>query len=741
MRKIVSLLMLFICLHSSNVLAQECIDYQTVLTIFNASCMENCHANGLGGTFLTYEELLSTSASCGDIPYLNIGDGASSYLYDKINDDGETACGSNMPFGIPLSIEDQETIKQWIDEGAIENQVLGCTNPDANNYNPTANCDDGTCDFIVVDPGCTDSNACNYDPNATIDNGLCDYGIPECPEPCNAIQGCTDMMAGNYNPNANCDDGTCEFINSDGCTDSLACNYSPTATIDGLCEYGIPECPEPCNAIQGCTNQEAVNYNPNANCDDGSCQYAGCTDTLACNFDANVSIENGSCTYGLDFCEDPCNAIVGCTNSEALNYNPEANCDDGTCVTTGTEGCTNACADNYNPDATIDDGSCILPDCDDMCILTIDSLNTTTCECENIAPSVDDDCDLTLDSFDFVNCTVVNTPPTDVDDGCNLTEDSYDAENCVIVNAPPSCDDDNPNTFDNFDPVNCLCINSDTPLTGCTDPCAINYDSTASEDDGSCTYPDCDDGCLLTVDTFDSDSCACVNSTPLVNDFCDLTVDSFDPITCTITNIADCDDGNACTEDSFDVGACACINAPLAECGCQGFSVSTEIVCEDGLYYVSVKVDGIYDDYSVISTTGTFSYKLIDSTFVDGPFELNEAYEYTIYLLNEPECMETISGNGNTCDPTSALNDLDAWEISVYPIPLQNQLFVELTTDAPQNGNLYLYDLSGKILLEQTVDLGVGKQQIVLNTQTLGSGIYLLSLVTEEGSQNFKLLK
>ncbi len=51
----------------------------------------------------------------------------------------------------------------------------------------------------VVTCGCTDPNADNYDPNATSDDGSCVY--------C----GCTDPLANNYDPNAVCDDGSCEY--------------------------------------------------------------------------------------------------------------------------------------------------------------------------------------------------------------------------------------------------------------------------------------------------------------------------------------------------------------------------------------------------------------------------------------------------------------------------------------------------------------------------------------------------
>ncbi len=50
-----------------------------------------------------------------------------------------------------------------------------------------------------IDVGCTDPAATNYDPNADCDDGSCIF--------C----GCMDPMAINYNPGATCDDGTCIY--------------------------------------------------------------------------------------------------------------------------------------------------------------------------------------------------------------------------------------------------------------------------------------------------------------------------------------------------------------------------------------------------------------------------------------------------------------------------------------------------------------------------------------------------
>ena len=100
-------------------------------------------------------------------------------------------------------------------------QLLGCTDTSANNFNPLANTDDGSCTFTIS--GCTDTTALNYNPNANIDDGSCGYIDP--------VSGCTDMTADNYNPAAVIDDGSCSLPLS-GCIDPSAENYNSLATID-----------------------------------------------------------------------------------------------------------------------------------------------------------------------------------------------------------------------------------------------------------------------------------------------------------------------------------------------------------------------------------------------------------------------------------------------------------------------------------------------------------------------------
>ena len=109
--------------------------------------------------------------------------------------------------------------------------LLGCADPSANNFNPLANTDDGSCTFDI--PGCTDSLATNFDPNADLDDSSCIYPNP----------GCTDPIGLNYNVNADIDDGSCTYMDPlQGCMDSTADNYNSLAEVsDDSCTYDDAE--------------------------------------------------------------------------------------------------------------------------------------------------------------------------------------------------------------------------------------------------------------------------------------------------------------------------------------------------------------------------------------------------------------------------------------------------------------------------------------------------------------------
>ena len=107
---------------------------------------------------------------------------------------------------------------------------------------------------VTIIQGCTDGNATNYEPTANEDDGSCEYsdedgdGVFDYLE----IEGCTDFNATNFDENATEDDESCVFKDTDedgvfdhleieGCTDQKATNYDRGATeLDGSCVYPPP---------------------------------------------------------------------------------------------------------------------------------------------------------------------------------------------------------------------------------------------------------------------------------------------------------------------------------------------------------------------------------------------------------------------------------------------------------------------------------------------------------------------
>ena len=100
-----------------------------------------------------------------------------------------------------------------------ELEILGCTYPEACNFNQEATDDDGTCEVTSCFYGCTDELACNYNSLSFIDDGTCDY--ISCSDDCgeafgdnSSCTGCTNEGADNFNPDAIIDDGSCIFSSS-----------------------------------------------------------------------------------------------------------------------------------------------------------------------------------------------------------------------------------------------------------------------------------------------------------------------------------------------------------------------------------------------------------------------------------------------------------------------------------------------------------------------------------------------
>ena len=186
----------------------------------------------------------------------------------------------------------------------------------------------------------------------------------------------------------------------------------------------------------------------------------------------------------------------GCTDADAVNYDPSANFDDLTCVFLG---CTDETADNYDQAANLNDGSCIYEGCMDT---DADNYDSQANGGDQDAICLYTGCmDFAADNYD-AQANTGDQGAICIYYGCmNEAADNYD---------PMANEDDGTCLFTGcFDPVadnyyDLANTGNQSELCeyfGCTDADADNFDSGANVDDESCLYTGCmDNG----ADNYDS---------------------------------------------------------------------------------------------------------------------------------------------------------------------------------------------------------------------------------------------
>jgi hypothetical protein len=197
---------------------------------------------------------------------------------------------------------------------AMEGAVIGCGDPYACNYDPTATCfDNSTCDLTCY--GCTNPDAPNFDPSASVDDGSCcssenwltilvdqDASIAITTQYYqNYFYGVFYLTAGIENHICLPDgcyliDVTSAYFNTE--TSFVITDFNGNELASGTSANGIYQGELSKNGVVGCLLPEACNYNPNATCYDYTiCDYScyGCTDPAALNYNENATIDNGTC--------------------------------------------------------------------------------------------------------------------------------------------------------------------------------------------------------------------------------------------------------------------------------------------------------------------------------------------------------------------------------------------------------------------------------------------------------------
>lgn len=428
----------------------------------------------------------------------------------------------------------------------------GCTDSNAENYDPSAGYDDGTCTYPPI-LGCTSPTACNYNQFATEDDGSCAFCYTEYGDSiCNAYHNSDDYWDWYVNifdceVNHQVDsvyfvDAGCDLLGPQYCQPMLRFNIAHTNVGDvPLYSWTYEYWTEDWFSLTG---EYGVNFN------DGEGPYAvplpagqtgntvnvfifsglvweegdtlwvqskiigdqtdidtsnnidyfilpeypvcewGCTDSLATNYNPNATCGDESCSY----------AILGCTDPSAINYNPLATEDDGSCIDP-IVGCMIPNAINYNPDANI---TCV--PIEECCIFPETELIYIDYEC-------DLNCNDTLAWYDAITFfeNVGNVPITSFCIEWDIIGFNQEFIECFEGEILPGEDiilEFNTITSDGgggvvirllelngeetditwFQPTSCYQNAFATCIFGCTDPEASNYDPSAEWDDGTCNY-------------------------------------------------------------------------------------------------------------------------------------------------------------------------------------------------------------------------------------------------------------
>ncbi len=341
--------------------------------------------------------------------------------------------------------------------------------------------------FINIPGGCMNAGADNYDPSALLDDGSC------------VFTGCTDATALNFDFQANTDDGSCQYCNGEGSVVApmYICTFSNGNQVelslsdpDGNIIYSAPDLNSVAILNTQLCLQPGICYTAHLSNNTGPFGWYNGYFWIHVN---GAEIIHTGLADGLESQELPfsidgtCGPITGCTDTNATNYNAEAQINDGTCIYP-TAGCTDPAALNYSPAATNDDGSCIYASsCQDNLVnfTLTNSPFVNECSYEIVSES-----GLVMASGYGASSQYGCLP-----NGC-YTVYMYDGFGDGWNGASLNIQWDSTGVMMTLDNglsygVSAFGINSfgcTIATYGCTDPAADNYNPNATSDDGSCYY-------------------------------------------------------------------------------------------------------------------------------------------------------------------------------------------------------------------------------------------------------------
>ena len=480
----------------------------TLNTTFNFECVASTQYEDYCWEFVVWQINLSQTADINDFP--------NEWWTDTC---GTCAEQTQMYPDIDLS---NNSLVWCPDELPPPPLYPGCTDPEAENYDPTAGYDDGTCTYPPI-LGCMSPTACNYNYLATVDDGSCAFCYTEYGDSiCNAYNNSDDFWDWYVNL-FDCEvdhqiDSTflvevgCDLLGPQNCQPQLRFHTDHTNVGD------IPIYSWSYTYWSGDwiidTGEYGVNYNGGGNAYAVPLPPGQAGNTLQTFVFSGFEWEEGDTLWieskviGDQTDTDTSNNLAyfilpeypvcqwGCTDSLATNYNPDATCDSGNCLYV-IPGCTDPLANNYNPDATEDDGSCTY---DITALLYIDYECNLNCNdtlawydgivwFENVGNTIITDFCIEWDIIgfnqEFIECFEGELLPGE-DIILEFSTITSDGGGGVVIRLLELNGEEVDVTW--FQPIACYQDAFATCIFGCTDPSASNYNPAAEWDDGSCEY-------------------------------------------------------------------------------------------------------------------------------------------------------------------------------------------------------------------------------------------------------------
>ncbi|WP_306641334.1 T9SS type A sorting domain-containing protein [Sanyastnella coralliicola] len=283
---------------------------EVALTITDSDGNEVISVSDLGDVAIMYYDICLEYGMCYTVEMTNTaGNGGWYGGYYWITADG---------YEVSTDALDDDAVTQTVnfslDGSCGDEEVYGCTDPNALNYNPDATADDGSCEYEMDIMGCTDPAALNYNPEATIDDGSCIY-FEECDGQTALILLTTEMWGAEVSWDITDSEGNViasgQGEGNDMISTSTACLYEGECyTLNMYDSFGdgwnggfISILLEEDLLVLGTLDQgdfESVSFGINTDCGDDPIDVIGCTDPAALNYNPEATLDDGSCIYEDD---------------------------------------------------------------------------------------------------------------------------------------------------------------------------------------------------------------------------------------------------------------------------------------------------------------------------------------------------------------------------------------------------------------------------------------------------------